>query len=51
MGVNRVHKMLHLGVGSGAGSGVRIRIKYLSVYLDRQYIEHMYVGSREIIYK
>ena len=41
MGVNRVHKMLHLGVGSGAGSGVRIRIKYLSVYLDRQYIEHM----------
>ena len=41
MGVNRVHKMLHLGVGSGAGSGVRIRIKYLSVYLDRQYIEHI----------
>ena len=41
MGVNRVHKMLHLGVGSGAGSGVRIRIKYLSVYLDRQYLEHI----------
>ena len=41
MGVNRVHKMLHLGVGSGAGSGVRIRIKYLTVYLDRQYFEHI----------